>query len=108
MARTTLDGVRTVTVVSAGVTTGGPYQATVQPLDPLAPPAYTPTFRMVVDVGAWGNSRFVVAGGQSGNPLSPHYADLFEVFRRGEGVPIPWTPAEVAAATADTLVLEPD
>jgi penicillin amidase len=66
-----------------------------------------PSFRMVVDVGAWSNSRFVVAGGQSGNPLSPHYADLLGHWQRGEGVPIPWTPAEIAAATVETLTLEP-
>ena len=52
-------------------------------------------------------SRFSLAGGQSGNPLSPHYGDLFELWRRGEGVPIPWAESEVAAATRDTLVLEP-
>lgn len=47
------------------------------------------------------------AGGQSGNPCSPHYDDQFPLWRAGDGVPIPWTPAEVAAATVETLVLEP-
>ena len=62
---------------------------------------------MVIDVGAWSNCRFVLCGGQSENPLSPHYADLFEVWQRGEGVPIPWTPEDIEAATVDTLTLEP-
>lgn len=84
-----------------------PFQATVQPTDPLAPPSYMPNMRMVVDVGAWSGSRFVLCGGQSGNPLSPHYDDLFELWRRGEGVPIPWTAEEVAASTAETLTLRP-
>lgn len=84
-----------------------PFQSTVQPLDPLAAPAYMPNFRMVVDVGEWSNSRFVLAGAQSGNPLSPHYDDLLELWRRGEGVPIPWTKEEVRAAAVETLELLP-
>ena len=28
--------------------------------------------------GDWSKSRFVLAGGQSGNPLSPHRTDLFD------------------------------
>jgi penicillin G amidase len=84
-----------------------PFQSTVQPLDPMAAPSYMPNFRMVIDVGGWSNSRFVLAGGQSGNPLSAHYADLLEVWRRADGVPIPWSPEEIEAATVETLVLKP-
>ena len=54
-----------------------PSQAAAPTLEPLANPAFVATLRLVVDVGAWSASRFVVAGGQSGNPLSPHYADQF-------------------------------
>ncbi len=32
--------------------------------------------RMVVDVGAWDNSVWINAPGQSGIPGDPHYADL--------------------------------
>ena len=53
----------------------------------------------VVDVGAWRNSRFSLPGGQSGNPLSPHYDDLFPLWQRGEGVPIAWTAEEVRQAS---------
>ena len=93
--------------IRGGGDSNTPFQATVTPLDPLGPPTNLPNFRMVIDVGAWSNSRFVLCGGQSGNPLSPHYADLFEVWQRGEGVPIPWTAEEIEAATVDTLTLEP-
>ena len=34
---------------------------------------------------------FSLPGGQSGNPLSPHYADLLPFWLEGRGVPIPWT-----------------
>ncbi len=80
-------------------------QGAVLPLDPLAPADNIPSLRMVIDVGAWHNSRFVLPGGQSGNPMSPHYADLFALWRRGEGVPIAFTPEEVTAASVETLTL---
>jgi penicillin amidase len=61
----------------------------------------------VIDLADPERSRFVLAGGQSGNPLSPHYRDLFDLWRRGDGVPIAWSEGAVAAATRSTLVLEP-
>jgi penicillin amidase len=82
-------------------------QGAVLPLDPLAPVDNIASLRMAVDVGAWGNSRFSLPGGQSGNPLSPHYDDLFSLWQRGEGVPIAWTPEEVRQATTATLELMP-
>jgi penicillin amidase len=83
-------------------------QASVLPLDPLAPADNIASLRVVVDVGAWDNSRFVLPGGQSGNPLSPHYGDLFPLWRRGEGIPIAWSEEEVRKATRETLELQPD
>jgi penicillin amidase len=83
-------------------------QAAAMPFDPLAPSDNIPSLRVVMDVGAWHNSRFVLPGGQSGNPLSPHYADLFTLWQKGEGVPIAFTPEEVKAATVQTLELTPE
>jgi penicillin amidase len=82
-------------------------QGAALPLDPLAPVDNIASLRMAVDVGAWENSRFSLPGGQSGNPLSPHYQDLFPLWQRGEGVPIAWTPEEIAKAAIATLELTP-
>jgi len=82
-------------------------QSASLPWRPLDGAVNLASARVVIDVGAWSNSRFALPAGQSGNPFSPHYGDLGEVWRRGDGVPIPWTPAEIAAATTATLVLEP-
>jgi penicillin amidase len=82
-------------------------QGAVLPLDPLAPADNIASLRMVVDVGAWSNSRFSLPGGQSGNPLSPHYDDLLPLWLRGEGVPIAWTEDEVRRAAVQTLELLP-
>jgi penicillin amidase len=81
-------------------------QAAVLPLLPLAPADNIPSLRAVFDVGAWHNSRFVLPGGQSGNPLSPHYGDLFTLWQRGEGVPIAFTTEEMRAAAVQTLELK--
>ena len=40
-------------------------------------------YRAVYDLADLSNSRFTMAGGQSGNFLSPHYADLTEEWRDG-------------------------
>jgi penicillin amidase len=80
-------------------------QASVFPLAPTADCKNIASLRAVIDVGAWENSRFVLPGGQSGNPLSPHYGDLFLLWQRGEGVPIAWTPDDVRAAAVATLEL---
>jgi penicillin amidase len=82
-------------------------QASVDPLDPLAGTLYTASLRAVMDVGCWERSRFVLPGGQSGNPLSPHYDDQLDLWLRGEGLAMAWTEAEVVAATRSTLVLVP-
>jgi penicillin amidase len=82
-------------------------QAAVDPFDPAAPPLYVASLRVVIDAGRWERSRFILPGGQSGNPLSPHYDDQLAVYLRGEALELPWTPAEAAAAAEHRLVLEP-
>jgi penicillin amidase len=62
---------------------------------------------MVLDVGNWEESSFRLPGGQSGNPLSPHYDDMLPLWKRGAGVPIAWSPELVASAARETLGLMP-
>jgi penicillin amidase len=65
------------------------------------------SLRFVAEVGDWDNARFVLPGGQSGNPFSKHYDDMVPLWLRGEGVSIPWSANAVAAATDETHRLEP-
>jgi penicillin amidase len=84
-------------------------QAGTDPLDPLDPVTLAiASLRTVIDVGDWERCRFVIPGGQSGNPLSPHYDDQLPLWRKGDGVPIAWDDAAVAAATRTTLRLSPE
>jgi penicillin amidase len=84
-----------------------PLQAASGPLRPLENPGFLPNMRAVMDLADPDASRWSLAGGQSGNPCSRHYRDLFDPWLRGDGVPMPFTPSAVAAATVDTLELEP-
>jgi penicillin amidase len=61
----------------------------------------------VVDVGNWEENRFVLAGGQSGNPLSPHYDDQLALWKRGEGLTIAWSREAAGRVAQSTLRLSP-
>lgn len=47
-----------------------------------------PMYRQVIDLAIGKNSSFVLGTGQSGNPVSPHYDDLIEPFKRSEYLPM--------------------
>jgi penicillin G amidase len=57
--------------------------------------------RVITDLAAPEEARMMIAPGQSGNPLSPHYADLIARWRA-----FGWLVPGHAAAT-DTLTLAP-
>lgn len=82
-------------------------QASMDPRDPLGPAIGMPNLRMVLDVGGWDDARWSLAGGQSGNVLSPHYDDLAARWAQGACVTLPWSDASVRAATVATLRLRP-
>ena len=105
--RRPLDRIFNLGPIPMGGDSNTPMQASSGPMAPFGNPGFLANTRCVMDLANPAASRFSLAGGQSGNPLSPHYGDLFELWRRGEGVPIPWAESGVAAATRDTLVLEP-
>jgi penicillin amidase len=42
-----------------------------------------PSLRMLINVGDWRLSRFILPSGQSGHFFSPHYGDQTELWRRG-------------------------
>lgn len=65
------------------------------------------SFRMVLDVGAWDNSRTINTPGQSGDPFSGHYRDLAPLWATGQYVPLLYSRAAVEAATAEAIGLTP-
>ena len=84
------------------------FQTGADPRDAGGHPLVCPSMRMVLDVGNWDENLFALPGGQSGNPLSPHYDDQFHLWARGEGITIPWTPEAVEKVAVSTLSLLPE
>ncbi len=65
------------------------------------------TWRMICDVGAWDACQTINSPGQSGDPGSPHYNDLFPLWAAETYVPLLYSDAAVDAATHTTIRLAP-
>ncbi len=65
------------------------------------------SFRMVVDVGDWDQSRVINTPGQSGDPASPHYNDMAPLWASGAYVPMVFTRPAIEAAAALRITLTP-
>jgi penicillin amidase len=63
--------------------------------------------RYVFDVGNWDNSTWIVVGGASGDPASPHYADQHEPWSRCALIPMLYN-WDTIAAQSSSLILQPD
>ena len=80
-------------------------QAGGAPASVIAP--VVASLRVVVPVGDWESARFVLPGGQSGNPFSKHYDDMLPLWQQGGGVPIAWSAESVSRAAVEMLELRP-
>lgn len=65
-------------------------------------------YRGVYDLADPDSSVFIISTGQSGHPLSRHYDDLAELWRRGEYIRMSLDPALARAAATGVTHLEPD
>jgi penicillin amidase len=63
--------------------------------------------RLVMDVGGWDNSVAMNTPGQSDDPMSAHYRDLFPMWAQGSYVPLRFTRAAVDADAEDLIHLSP-
>jgi penicillin amidase len=68
---------------------------------------YGAVARYVFDVGNWDNSTWIVVGGASGDPASPHYIDQHEAWSRCELIPMRYA-WDVITASSPQLTLQPD
>jgi penicillin G amidase len=65
------------------------------------------SFRLIADTGNWDRSVGTNSPGQSGDPASPHYSDLFELWARGQYVPVFSSRGKVESVTESRTVLKP-
>lgn len=66
-----------------------------------------PGYRGVYDFADPDSSVFIISTGQSGHPLSRHYDDLSELWRRGEYVPMSLDTELARAGASGTIYLRP-
>jgi penicillin amidase len=66
-----------------------------------------PSYRIIADTGDWDNSVGITTPGQSGDPASPHYDDLFETYVNGKYVPFFFSRPKVDSVRERTLLLTP-
>ena len=62
---------------------------------------------MVVEAGAWDNAIGTNTPGQSGNPASPHYRDLFELWKDDRFFPVKYSRGAVEGVTEARSLLVP-
>ncbi len=63
--------------------------------------------RVVMDVGAWDNSMAINTPGQSGDPASPHYRDLFARWATRNYVPFVWSRPRVLQESERIISVTP-
>ncbi len=66
-----------------------------------------PSYREILDVGNWDESVVMNVPGESGQPGSPHYADLVLLWDQTQYFPMLYSQAAVEKQSTDRLVLEP-
>jgi penicillin G amidase len=90
-----------------GGDTDTPCQTATQPNTPYNNNSWAPSFRQIVDMGDLSNSLTIFPPGESGQLGSPHYADLIELWLKGEYLPMLWTRQQIENNVEGRLVLTP-
>jgi penicillin amidase len=65
------------------------------------------TLRVVIDVGEWDKSVAMNSPGQSGDPRSPHYGDLFGDWANDQAFPLLFSRAAVQEHARQRILLTP-
>jgi penicillin amidase len=66
------------------------------------------SFRIIANLEDWDTSLGTNSPGQSGNPDSPHYSDLFRMWLKGKYFPIFFSKDKVLSAARLIMNLEPE
>ena len=65
------------------------------------------SFRIVADLSNWEKTVFTNTPGQSGDPRSPYYKNLFEMWANDQHFPVHFSRAEVEKAGKEKIILRP-
>lgn len=65
------------------------------------------SFRIIADLENWDHSLGTNSPGQSGNPQSSHYSDLFQMWAKGKYFPVFFSKSKILSAADHITHLEP-
>jgi penicillin amidase len=65
------------------------------------------SLKLIADLNDWDSSVALNNPGQSGDPRSPHYRDLFELWAKGKYFPIFYSRVRVESVAERVLILQP-
>lgn len=65
------------------------------------------SFRIVADAADWDKTMFTNTPGQSGDPNSPYYSNLFRAWAMDKHVPVYFSKERILGATREKLILNP-
>lgn len=94
-------------VLSPGPAARGGYANTLLATSNADNQNHGASLRIVIDLADWETAVATNTPGQSGDPRSPFYANLFPSWARNQFVPLPYAPAAIAARTAEVTRLTP-
>ena len=65
------------------------------------------SFRMIVNTGDWDSTLGTNTPGQSGDPESPFYSNLFEDWAKDEYFPVYFSKEKIKSVTYKKIILTP-
>lgn len=95
------------TKINLGPIARGGYAETVNATGPNLNQTHGATFRILVDTEDWDKTLGINSPGQSGNPDSPHYRDLFPIWADNNYFPAYFSKEKVKSVAESTIILKP-
>jgi penicillin amidase len=92
---------------SIGGDTDTPNATAVNPAHPYNLEFHAASYRQIVNCANFENSYFIYPTGQSGHLASPHYSDMFEMWRTGKYLKMNWSDEQIENDKESELVLNP-
>jgi penicillin amidase len=65
------------------------------------------SFKVIIDTGNWDNSLFMNSPGQSGNPDSPFYKNLFDYWAKDKYLPLFYSKEKIKSVSNQQINLYP-
>ncbi|MBN2157059.1 MAG: penicillin acylase family protein [Candidatus Lokiarchaeota archaeon] len=90
-----------------GGDTDTPNQTAWNPSNPYNLQFFAASYRQIVDLGNLENSFYIYPTGQSGHLASPHYCDMFEMWRTGKYFIMNWSDKQILQEKESELILTP-